>query len=433
MPTSLKAVILAGGKGTRMGDFSQEIPKAMLSLRGMPLLEHQLRFLQRYGISDVTLCTGYLSHVIEDYFQDGSWLGMSIRYSIESEPLGTAGSLKEVEPFLDDTFFVIYGDIIFDIDLERFLNFHQAARADVSLFTHPNDHPYDSDLVESDDEGRVIGFHRKPHPVEQYLPNNANAALYLVEPRLLEHIDKGVKADLARDIFPGVLDAKLKVYAYNSPEYVKDIGTPNRLAEVAQDITEGKLARRNLKNSRPAIFLDRDGVINEERGHIASPEDLLLIPGAPSAIKKINDSDYLCIVVTNQPVVARGECSIKGVREIHNKLESELGRHGAKIDRIYFCPHHPEKGFPGESARYKIDCACRKPKTGMIDKAKREMNVDLSQSYIIGDSTRDIEMGRKAGLTTIGVRTGYSCKDGLYDAVPGYMFDNLTEAIDSIC
>ncbi len=236
-----KAVILAGGSGTRMGELSRKIPKAMFRIDGVPLLEHQLKFLKKYGIHNVILCTGYLSNIIETYLEDVAYLGMSIKYSIESKPLGTAGCLKEIEYAIDDTFLVIYGDIVFDIDLKRFVNFHVENKSSLTLFTHPNDHPYDSDLVETGNKGRIVRFHPKPHPLGEYFPNNANAAIYLVEPIIFEHIRKGIKADLAGEVFPRLLNTNLALYAYRSPEYVKDVGTPERLDKVSRDFASGKV------------------------------------------------------------------------------------------------------------------------------------------------------------------------------------------------
>ena len=135
-------------------------------------------------------------------------------------------------------------------------------------------------------------------------------------------------------------------------------------------------------------------------------KELTLLPDAIEAIKLINTSDYLAIVVTNQPVIARGEVTWKGLEEIHNKMETELGKQGAYLDKIYFCPHHPHGGYAGEIPELKFECDCRKPKPGMLFKAAEELNIDLSKSYMIGDSDTDVQAGEAAGCKSIKIEEG---------------------------
>ena len=147
-------------------------------------------------------------------------------------------------------------------------------------------------------------------------------------------------------------------------------------------------------------------------------------------IKKINESEFLAIIITNQPAVAKGFCLIENINEIHRKMETVLGESGAKLDGIYFCPHHPEKGLKGENPKYKIKCSCRKPGIGMLQKAAKDFNIDLEGSYFIGDSFRDILCGKNAGMKTCGLKTGRGCKDG--DIKPDYLKKNLLEAVNFI-
>ena len=175
------------------------------------------------------------------------------------------------------------------------------------------------------------------------------------------------------------------------------MGTPDRYYATERDITSGLVRQRNLSHKQKAIFLDRDGTINKMAGFLTKIDDMELLDGASEAIKKINDSGYLAIVVTNQPAIARGELNFPELQEIHNKLETLLGKEGAYLDAIYYCPHHTDKGFAGERIAYKCDCDCRKPKAGMLLQAAKDFNIDLAQSYMIGDSTRDVEAGKNAG------------------------------------
>ncbi|QII12875.1 putative mannose-1-phosphate guanylyltransferase [Candidatus Kuenenia stuttgartiensis] len=428
----MKVVILAGGKGTRMGSLSQNIPKPMINIANKPILQYQIEIAKRFNLTDIILLTGYKGEVVEDYFGNGENWGVNISCYRETIPLGTAGAVKEVEDYLHDDFLVFYGDVIMDIDLKSVIRYHMKRKPIATLVVHPNDHPYDSDLIEVNNEGKVITFHSKPHKQDIFIRNLVNAALYILSPRIMNFLPKGTYSDFGKDIFPKLVNDGEIIYAYNTPEYIKDIGTLERLEEVERDIVSGKLYRLNKKNKRKAIFLDRDGVLNYEIDLLRTPEELELLPDVPNAIKKINTSEYLSVVVTNQPVVAKGLASEKDIYQIHSKLDTVLGRNRAFLDRIYYCPHHPEKGFHGERIEYKIHCDCRKPNTGMINQAVYDLNIDLDESFIIGDRTVDILTGINAGLKTILVRTGYAGDDGVFQCEPDFIFSNLKESTEFI-
>ena len=412
----MRAIILAGGLGTRLKEKVKKIPKSMIKIGGLPILSRQVELFKKYGIKDITIATGYLSGVIEKYFKNGRDFGVRISYSKEEEPLGTAGGLKEIESRLKNDFLLLYGDVMADLDVAGLIKFHKSKKSACTLVLHPNDHPQDSDLVEIDDSRRITAFHAKPHPENKYFHNLVNAGLYVLSPKILKYIKKGAKADFGEDIFPKIVK-KEKLYGYATAEYLKDMGTPDRLFEVQKDYKSGKIARINRENKRRAIFLDRDGEINDASGDVCKTSDFKLFPRASEAIKKINSSEFLAIVITNQPAVAKGFCSIEGLDEIHKKMETLLGQEGAKLDAVYFCPHHPDKGFAGENPKYKIDCDCRKPKIGLIKRAEKDFNIDLKKSYFIGNSWRDILCGKNAGVKTIKVEPGKK---------------NLAQAVNSI-
>ena len=429
------AFILAGGKGTRFKEVTRDVlPKPMVTIAGKPILQHQIEFLAKNNINKVILSVGYKAKIIKDYFKEGKRFGISIIYSEESKPLGTAGAFKYAESLFnrereEDTL-VIYGDIIFDIDLERMLNFHKRHNGLGTLFVHPNDHPYDSDLLEINQDDRVVKFINKPHSKKLIYRNLTNAGLYILRPEILQYIPYKQKLDFGKDIFPKIINLKKYLYAYNSPEYVKDIGTPDRYDKVEKDILNGKVYRKNLKNKQKAVFLDRDGVINKEIDLLYKPEQLKLIFGVKEAIKQLNSSDYLVVIATNQPVVARGLCTEEDIREIHKKLETLLGRQGAYIDRIYYCPHHPDKGYPRENKKYKIKCNCRKPKIGLILQAEKDLNISKENSFMIGDTTTDIQTGKNYRIRTILVKTGYKGLDKKFSVKPDYIFQDLKEAVN---
>lgn len=425
----MQAVILAGGRGARLGDHTREIPKPMMIIGDKPLLHHQVDLLVTYGIQDIILLVNYLKDPIISYFGDGKAFNARISYFEEPIPLGTTGGVREIEERLREDFLLVYGDVMFDMDISRLIRFHQLKNSECTLVLHPNDHPYDSDLAETNPEGRIVGFHPKPHKPGMSYHNLVNAGICVLAPAVLKFIEKGKKADFGRDIFPGIFN-RLEMYGYKTPEYLKDMGTPDRLEKVRSDLEQGKIHPRNLKNRQRAIFLDRDGVLNVERSFISTPEGLELYEFTPSAVKMINQSDYLSVVVTNQSAIARNLCTEEDVHAIHKKLETLLGDQQSWLDAIYFCPHHPDSGFPEENPIYKIDCDCRKPKTGMFMNAAADLNINLDESWMIGDSERDIQAGINAGCTTVGVRTGYGIRKSRI--LPDYMFSNLYEAVNFI-
>ena len=229
-----------------------------------------------------------------------------------------------------------------------------------------------------------------------------------------------------------MLEAGMHLVAYVTPEYIKDMGTPERLDKVERDIVLGLPERLSSRQQRHAVFLDRDGTLNVEVNHLCSPTQLVLLPGAADAVRRINCAGLLAVGVTNQPVVARGNVTWPELQRIHATLDHLLGAGKAYLDRMYVCPHHPDKGFAGEVAELKIDCECRKPRTGLIDEAVRDLSIARSGSWMVGDTSSDIRAGRLAGLRTILVRTGHAGLDGKYPDEPDYVMPDLPSAIDWI-
>lgn len=430
----MKAVIQAGGKGTRISEITGDvIPKPMLEISGYPILYHQMMNLKKNGITDITVIIGHLGNVIKDYFGDGKQFGLNISYVEEDsqKPLGTAGSLYFLKDKLKENFVFLLADVFIDIDFEKMEQYHIANNADVTLLTHPNGHPFDSDLV-VEEGGVVKAFDYKSNDRTTYnYKNLVNAGVMIFSPSVFKYLTELRKYNYEKDIIVPLINEG-KVVSYKSSEYAKDMGTPERYRRVQEDYNSGICDAKNLANKQKAIFLDRDGTINEYVGFLRKEEDFRLIPGVSEAIKKINNSGYLAIVVTNQPVIARGEVTEEELEEIHKKMETLLGLDGAYIDDIYYCPHHPDKGFEGEIPELKIECDCRKPKTGMLEKAAREHNIDLSSSIMIGDSTLDIKMAENAGMQSILLKTGQKGEDGKYDVSPTLIAEDLNDAINKI-
>ena len=405
----MKTVIMAGGKGTRIASVNAEVPKPMIPILGKPILEYQLECLRDQGYTDVILVIGHLGHVVKDYFGDGSGVspatgepfGVRIEYVVETEPLGTAGALYLLKDKMGEDFLLLCGDVIFDIDVGRFYRFHRARGGVATLFTHPNSHPYDSGIIMADEAGKVTNWLHKEDP-RQWYRNRVNAGLHFFSHKVFEQglFQELKKVDLDREVLKPLIPTG-ELYVYDSPEYVKDMGTPDRFFSVIEDIRSGKVRGKNLSQPQKCVFLDRDGTLNKYVGFLRHIDEMELLPGVAEAVRKINESGYLAVVVTNQPVIARGEVTVPQLQEIHNKMETLLGQEGAYVDAIYYCPHHPHKGYEGEIPELKVDCACRKPKAGMLLQAAEDFHIDLSRSYMVGDSDSDVQCGIRAGCTSV--------------------------------
>jgi histidinol-phosphate phosphatase family protein len=427
-------VILAGGKGTRLRDRLGNMPKPLIDVCGMPLLERQILLAKSHGFTDVLILVNHAAGSIVDFCAAKDNWGLGVSCIDDGHPRGTAGATLAVFDKLAPKFLVMYGDTMLNVNLTRFECHHDLhPGAAATLFLHPNDHPHDSDLVELNDCDRITGFHSYPHDPARYYPNLVNAALYWVNKQsLTKWRDETRMLDFAKDLFPAMLREGMALYGYCSPEYIKDIGTPTRLDKACADFQSGKIDLASLDGKQAMVFIDRDGTINREVNHLSSPEQLEMLPGVEDAIKKLNLSEYRCCIVTNQPVIARGECTFDDMRQIHNKMETLLGLKGAYLDRIYYCPHHPDKGFPGERSELKVACDCRKPNTGMIDRAIADFNLARDRCWLVGDTSVDIETARRSQIHSILVETGYAGLDYRELANPDFIVPDLAAAVGFI-
>lgn len=428
----MKTVIMAGGKGTRISSVAKDIPKPMIRIGNMPVLEHEILCLRDQGFTDFIITVSHLGNLIIEYFGDGNKLSPStgepfnvnIEYYVEEEPLGNAGALFKIKDKLTDDFLLLNADAVFDIDFVRFTEYHKQKGGLVTLFTHPNSHPYDSGLLVADENNAVAKWLAKEDERPQYYKNRVNAGLHIISPKILERVVDTPKVDLDRQVLKPLAGTGT-MFVYDSPEYVKDMGTPDRYEAVCSDFKNGIVKRKNLQHKQKAVFIDRDGTINKNVGFLRDINDFELIEGVADAIKLINRSGYLAIVITNQPVIARGEVSFSELQEIHNKMETLLGSCGAYLDGIYFCPHHPHKGYEGEIAELKKDCACRKPKPGLILEAVKDFNIDPDESWMIGDSDVDVKAGMAAGCHTAYIGS----EDYGQDVAGRSLFDIVTKIL----
>lgn len=426
-----EAVILAGGKGSRLSSILNGLPKPMVDFDGLPLIHLQIKQLYKYNYKKITILTSYKSNILKNYLNKNLPKDIEIRFYDDPVPLGTAGSFLQSKSFFTDNVLVVYGDTLFDVDLYKFEKFHNSKKnCAVSIFLHPNSHPFDSDLVEVNSKLQVLNFHPYPHKKNFYYRNLVNAALYILNTNFFANLENIKRpCDFAKDIFPFLLKKKMKIYGYISPEYIKDVGTPERYKRALIDFKNKIPQKSNLENKQKAIIIDRDGTINKlRRKNVNHTKELNIFDFTADAIKIFNQNNYKVIILTNQPGVARGDFDISMLRSIHNKLESFLGESGAFVDAIYFCPHHPDSGFEGEVKKLKKNCFCRKPKIGLLKKAFVDFNIDINKSWLIGDSTTDIMTAKNIGIRSILVATGEKGLDYKYSVQPAFYTENLYTA-----
>ncbi len=426
----MKAAIIAGGLGTRIRSRSGEsIPKALVPVAGEPIIFRQLSLLNRFGISHIIILAGHLGTILQQQVQSHPWAKkLKIEFAIEQEPLGTAGGLLNARSFFQkDDFLAIYGDIAVEMDLDRLIGFHRNKGSAATIVCHPNNHPQSSDLLRENPPDQVQAILPSKGRAPGNYRNLVPAGVYVFSQDIFDFISPQPPQDFIYDVFPRMLKTGQIIALYNTTEYLRDMGSPARFDMVEKDIASGLMAKMNGIHKRPVIFFDLDGVVNADvpgRG-ITKPEEVKLLPRAAEAIGLVNETGWLAVAVTNRPQLAKGFINLLELESIHGRLEMELGAHGAWLDRIYYCPHHPKKGFEGEVPELKVVCDCRKPQIGLMERAFLELPADRQNAYMIGDSDRDMDAGKALKIPSYGVRTGNACQG----TSPDVLFDNVYDAV----
>ena len=393
------------------------------------LLEHQVDALLQNGVDNVYVVLPKGSEEATRFLQTKG----GVHPIFLSKPLGTGGAIA-LAPLDDDLLFVP-GNFFFEVDIPSMLRFHREREALLTCLCRPEAHPEKKDVLTLKENGR--GFIILPKETtaarDFFYSNLIPTDFAILSPDLLCTFDPEDPWPL--DFRKETLEPTLAVeglYSYFSTEYALEITNAETLAKARRDFEAGIPAQKCLKNPQKAFFLDRDGTINVFGDFVVRPDMLHLIPGAAEAINKIHDAGYLAICVTNQPVVARGECTPQEMANILANLEMLLGKEGAYLDAIYYCPHYP-KEFPGSDKRFTKECRCRKPRTGLVEEATKAFNIDLSSSWFIGDTCRDVKTGQNAGTHTALLLSGDPNPGKRYgEAVPEKTYQNLKEAIDDI-
>jgi mannose-1-phosphate guanylyltransferase / phosphomannomutase len=356
-----EAIIIAGGLGTRARSMTGDaIPKALLPLDGVPIILRQIRVLAREGVQHVHVLGGHLGGQLEPALApEAEKLGITIGVFVETSPLGTAGCLTTLDTTSGDVL-IVYGDMLFDIDLAALARHRQQFPAALTIIAHPNDHPRTSDLVVQK-SGYLQRLLPRKTPRDADWRNLVPAGLYVASEQFFETLLPGQPADMIHDVVPGLLERSIPVAIYDTPEYMKDIGSPSRHAAAAEDLRQDRVHAVHLSVRRPAVFFDCDGVLNEDvGGHgVVHPDQVKMIGRAGEAVRLARKAGFLAVAVTNRPQLAKGLLDESGLDHVLGRLEAELAEDGGVLDRIYFCPHHPDKGFANEVPALKIDCACR--------------------------------------------------------------------------
>lgn len=378
-----QAVILAGGRGVRLGPLTLKTPKPMILVNNRPFLEYLIELLKENGIEEIILLVGYLGEKIMDHFKDGSKFGVNIKYSVmplfdkdggENES-GTR--IKKAENLLDDSFLLMYCDNYWPLNLKKLSDFYYNKDKLVSVVVYNNKDNFTKNNVLVDDKNFIIKYDK--NRTEQGL-NGVEIGFFLINKKVLKIFPKE-KFQFEKEILPQLIKKK-ELVGYVTGHRYYSISKLERLEATAKFLSPKKV-----------IFLDRDGVINKKppkADYVKKWEEFEFLPGVIQGLKKLCDNDYRIYLITNQPGVGRGMMKKEDLDLIHQNMQEELHRAGAKIDKIYCCLHSWEE-----------NCDCRKPRPGLFFRAASENFLDLSKITFIGDDERDIEAGQAAGTRNI--------------------------------
>lgn len=390
-----QACILAGGRGTRLGELTKNTPKPLLLVAGSPFLGYVLWNLKRHGIRRVVLSVGYLANQFQAVLGDGARLGLDLSYVVEETPLGTGGGLKLSADRFEDEFLVLNGDTIFDINyLELALKLSGGNLAAMALRHVDDASRYGRVQMVS---GQVLDFVEKSASG----PGVISGGVYALKKEALDYLPEG-RSSIEQGMFPLLArSGKLAGQAFSG--FFLDIGLPETYHEAQKLLPEWQ--------KRPAAFLDRDGVLNMDHGYVHRPSEFDWLEGAREAVKLLNDSGYLVIIITNQAGIGRGYYEDGDFHRLTDWMRDQLAHVGAHVDGVYFCPHHPTEG----KGAFKVNCPCRKPNPGMIEQALAEWDIDMDKSFVIGDKPKDMALAESVNL-------------------PGYVFSggNLLEFVRRI-
>jgi D-glycero-D-manno-heptose 1,7-bisphosphate phosphatase len=372
-----QAVFLVGGLGTRLKHLTRSTPKPLIEVAGRPLIDILVEEAARHGFSDILLLGGYLGQQMLERHDGRTVRGAKLRVLVEPEPLGTGGALRHALPHLAENFLLVNGDTFFDINL-RALAVDVPSGGGVMALRKG---------VAGSRFGRVgleNGVVRKFHAPGERLDGPINGGIYGLSRDVVTCIGEGA-VSLESTIFPMLAQEGL-LRGIEFDGYFIDIGIPEDLERARAELP--------LRLKRPALFLDRDGVLNPDKGYLHKVSDFEWLAGAREAVRLANDKGWFVFVVTNQAGVARGFYDERDIQVLHDFIGKELAAAGAHIDAFEYCPHHPD----GTRAGYDKSCDRRKPGPGMIRDLLQAWPVDAPRSVLVGDMPHDIAAAEAAGI-----------------------------------
>jgi len=423
----MQAVIICGGKGSRLKSTIGNIPKALVKFNKKENLKRQIEILKKSGIKNFVFLVNNFEYEISNFLKKN----FTDKFIIHKDKdyYGTGGCLYSAKKYLKKNFLIIYSDIYFNFNFNRFIKSSIKKKSILSCVVHANDHPNDSDTVDLDNKFYIKRINIKNSGKDKI--NNAISGVYFANKKFLSKFKfkKNMSYDLVNDIFIKLLKKKCSIFAYKSIEYIKDFGTSSRIKTVMKDIRLNKIKNLSYSFKTKAVFIDRDGVINREGLKPKTLKNFKIFPNALIAIKKLNENKIPCFIVSNQSGLAKGQFGLSEFFKVIFKLDKKLSLIGAYIDDFLICPHFTNLKYKNINESFFSNY--RKPNPGMINTLSKKYGINMNKSFMIGDSDRDILAGKKAGLKTILVASP-KIKDYKLNVVPNYKKNNLKEAISLI-
>ena len=391
--TIKQAVILAGGRGERLRPFTDEQPKPMYPIGGVPFITRLIDQVKSFGIEEVVLLLGYKAEKIQEELGDGSKFGIKVVYDVTPPEYDTAERLLHAQESISEDFLLMYCDNYCPVDFQQLCKSYYDNNALIQLSVYSNKDKYTKDNLIVDEGGKVVVYDKK-----RLTPNLSGVDIgYAIVNKKSFDLVSDNKSFAA--VYP-ILVEDGRLFATVTDHRYYSIGGYERMP----------LTEEFFKEKR-VVFLDRDGTINvraPKACYIEKPDDFVWLDGAKEAIKKLKDNNVITVLVSNQPGIARGNLTEETLQAIHDKMQSDLARIQAEIDYIYYCPHNWDEG-----------CDCRKPKPGMLYMAQRDLSIDLTKCVLFGDDERDIEAGESARVKSVLITDEYPLIRAVEDYLKG--------------
>jgi D,D-heptose 1,7-bisphosphate phosphatase len=396
-----KALLLAGGLGTRLRPLTDAIPKCLVPIANRPLLDFWIDHLAEAGIREARVNTHARAEQVRAYITKINSEGrLRLVESHEPTLLGSAGTVTANADLADeaDQVVIVYADNFSDIDLRPLLAFHRAHGDPLTMVLFHAPDPRACGIAALDSVGRIVSFVEKP---EQPASDLANAGLYVVDAQAYRQIAAMRAFDLGFEVLPKFV-GQMRGWVWGG--YHLDIGTHEALERARQDAAEILPSRQDAEAKetlRRAVFLDRDGTLIEHVHYLADPAHVRLLPGAAEALKRLGRAGFVRVLVTNQSAIGRGMITEARLHEIHAEMNRQLAERGTALDAIYYCAD-----IPAGDDRTRVENHNRKPGPGMLLRAAEELGLDLAASWMVGDLISDVLAGLGAGCRSVMVASG---------------------------